>query len=44
MTDTLEREIRSLWGNSGCLDRGEIISILFSMLARIQELESKLEG
>jgi hypothetical protein len=44
MTDSLEREIRSLWGDSGFLDRGKIISLLASLLVRIQALESKLEG
>jgi len=43
MTDTLEKEIRKLFGGSRHLERDEIADILLSLLARIQYIEDKLK-
>lgn len=39
MLDSLEKDIRNLFNNSGPLDRDEVTMLLLQLLDRIQKLE-----
>jgi hypothetical protein len=43
MTNSLEKEIRQLFCDTGPLERDQIVVLLLGLLGRIQELEAKLE-
>lgn len=40
-TDSLEKDIRHLFTNTGELDRDEVACLLLALLSRIQTLEAK---
>jgi hypothetical protein len=41
--DSLEKDIRHLFTNTGTLDRDEVACLLLELLSRIQTLEAKLK-
>lgn len=42
--DSLEKDIRNLFCNTGALDRDEVVGLLLEMLSRIQRLEEAAHG